>query len=322
MQTRTIPHTDLTVSRACMGAMTFGAQADEAAAGRMIDLCLDRGVNFIDTANVYNSGASEEILGRILGDRRGRIVLASKLGNPTGPGDDQRGHSRRAILRAIDESLRRLRTDFLDIYYLHLPDYSTPLEETLEAMHSLVQAGKIRYLAVSNYASWQVCRMHWIADRAGYAPVRISQPMYNLIARGLEQEYLPMAKELQVSTFVYNPLAGGLLTGKQSAAAPIPGSRFDSNDLYQRRYWHDPNHAAVARLTALAREEGRSPVSLALNWILHHTPADGLILGASRPEQLDENLRALDDGPLSQSALAVCDEVWSELRGVTPKYNR
>ena len=322
MQTRSLPHTDLTVSRVSMGTMTFGAQTGEAAARRMIDICLDHGVNFIDTANVYNLGVSEEILGRILAGRRGSLVLASKVGMRMGPDDDQRGHSRRAILRAIDESLRRLQTDYLDLYYLHAPDYATPLEETLEVLQILVRNGKIRYPAVSNYASWQVCRMHWIAGVSGFARVRIAQPMYNLIARGIEQEFLPMAKDLQLSTFVYNPLAGGLLTGKQPSAAPLEGTRFDKNEQYQRRYWHDPNHQAVQKLSALAHSEGRSLVSLALNWILHHTPADGLILGASRVEQLEENLSVLGDGPISESALTVCNEVWADLRGVTPQYNR
>jgi aryl-alcohol dehydrogenase-like predicted oxidoreductase len=189
-------------------------------------------------------------------------------------------------------------------------------------MDRLVRAGKVRYPASSNYAAWQVTRMLCIAERQGYRPARVTQPMYNLLARGIEQEYLPMAKELGVATVVYNPLAGGLLTGKQSAQAPIHGSRFDNNEMYLNRYWHAEYFEAVERLRTVAREEGRSLVSLALGWLLHHTQSDCVILGASRMEQLEENLKAAKEAPLSPEALAGCDAVWASLRGVTPRYNR
>ena len=322
MRPQLLKHTDLAVSRACLGTMTFGAQCDEAMARRMVDYALDQGVNFVDTANVYNSGAAEEIAGRVLQGRRNRIVLASKVGLKMGEADDQMGLSRRAIFRAIDASLARLRTDYLDIYYLHQPDYSTPLEETIEALQDLVRAGKVRYPGVSNFASWQICHMRSLAEKAGYAPVSIAQPMYNLLARGLEQEYFPMAKELGVSTIVYNPLAGGLLTGKHQSEAPMPGTRFDQSQAYVSRYWNKPNLRAVGRLASAACSKGRSLVSVGLNWILHHTRADCVILGASRIEQLQENIRALDDGPLPSDLLALCDEVWAEVRGVAPQYNR
>jgi aryl-alcohol dehydrogenase-like predicted oxidoreductase len=302
--------------------MTFGGQADEAVARRMVDHCLDAGIDFFDTANVYGKGRSEEILGGILGRRRRRVVLASKVSGRMGDGPDDAGLSKPAIRKAIEASLRRLQTDYLDIYYLHQPDYSVPLEETLEAMDELVREGKVRYPASSNYASWQVCRMLWLAEKNGCRPARITQPMYNLLARGIEQEYLPMARELGVSTIVYNPLAGGLLTGKHAREAPQPGSRFDRNELYQRRYWHEPFLDAVAELEGVARREGRSMVSLALNWLLHHAPADCVILGASRLEQLEDNLAACRDGPLTPDAVQACDAVWTRLRGVTPRYNR
>src|SRR5260370_28439930 len=215
METRKLPHTDLTVSRACFGAMTFGSQTDQATAARMVDLCLDRGVNFFDTANVYNNGASETILGEVLKGRRDRVILASKAGSqPAEP--DAAPLSRKAILANIDASLRRLQTDYLDLYYLHLPDYQTPIKETLEAMDQVVRAGKARYPATSNYAAWQLCRMLWVSAKQGYKPPMISQPLYNLLARGVEQEYVPFSKELGVSMVVYNPLAGGMLPGKQS----------------------------------------------------------------------------------------------------------
>jgi aryl-alcohol dehydrogenase-like predicted oxidoreductase len=322
METRTLKHTDLTVSRACFGTMTFGSQADEASSIRMIDRVIDAGVNFIDTANVYNKGLSETIVGKALKGRRNRVILASKVRGKMGDAPDQSGLSKRAMLRAIEDSLKRLQTDYLDLYYLHQPDYAAPIEETLETMEYLVRKGKVRYPASSNYSGWQVCRMLWLAEKNASKPAWITQPMYNLLARGIEQEYLPMTREFGISTIVYNPLAGGLLTGKQKRGAPISGTRFDSNDMYLKRYWYDTYFDAVDELLAVARAAGRSPVSFALNWLLNHTAADCVILGASKIEQLEENLKALDDGPLPGDAVAACDRVWTRLRGVTPQYNR
>jgi 1-deoxyxylulose-5-phosphate synthase len=322
MQFRKLHGAGLAVSRVCLGTMTFGSQADADTAGRMVADSLEAGVNFFDTANVYNRGVSEQILGKALGVRRKDVILASKAAARMGDGPLDAGLSRGALLKAAEDSLRRLGTDYLDVYYLHWPDYSVPLEETLAAMDELVRAGKVRQPASSNYASWQVCRMLSIAQRNGYAPAAVSQPMYNLVARGLEQEYLPMARELGVSTMAYNPLAGGLLTGKHRQEAPIPGTRFDGNKLYQERYWNEAQFDAVERLAEIARDAGRSLVGLSLAWLLHHTPVDGVILGASRPEQLRENLAAADAGPLPEDAVSACDAVWAVLRGPAPKYNR
>lgn len=322
METRTLPRTGLAVSRACFGTMTFGSQVSEDAAIRIVDRCFETGINFFDTANVYNAGVSESILGKALQGRRDRAILASKVRGKMGDDPTQTGLSRAAIRRAIEESLRRLQTDYLDLYYMHLPDYTVPLEESLAEMDALVREGKVRYAAASNYAAWQMCQMHWIAQRNGYAPVVVTQPMYNLLARGIEQEYLPMARELGVSTVVYNPLAGGLLTAKQQRERPLPGTRFDNNQMYLDRYWHPACFDAVDQLRAAAARAGRTLASVALNWLLHHSAADCIILGASRIEQLDENLRSFDEGPLDQETLTACDAVWSQLRGVTPKYNR
>jgi aryl-alcohol dehydrogenase-like predicted oxidoreductase len=295
---------------------------DEAAALRIFDRALDGGINFFDTANVYNAGASERIVGKALTGRRDRIVLASKVRGKMGDGPAESGLSRAAILKAIDESLRRLGTDYLDLYYLHQPDYGVPVEETLAAMDEVVRAGKVRYPAASNYAAWQMTQMLAIAGKQGYRPAVVTQPMYNLVARGIEQEYVPMCKEFGLSTVVYNPLAGGLLTGKQKREAPLAGTRFDNNQMYLSRYWYDAYFDAVHELAAIARDAGRSPVSLALNWLLHHTATDCVILGASRIEQLEENLKVLDEGALPAGTVAACDGVWAKLRGVTPQYNR
>ncbi len=322
MEPVTLLHTDLNVSRLCFGTMTFGSQVNEADAIKIFDRCLDAGINFFDTANVYNQGASETILGKALRGCRDKVILASKVRGKMGEGPDESGLSRAAIYRAVDESLRRLHCDHVDIYYLHQPDYNTPIVETLAAMEDLVRAGKVRYVAASNYASWQLVQMHWLAESAAYKPIRITQPMYNLLARGIEQEFLPMAKEFGISTIVYNPLAGGLLTGKQRRDAPVAGSRFDNNQLYLDRYWRPAYFDAVEELRKAAEDAGRSLVSLSLCWLLHHTQAGCLILGASRLDQLEENLKAAGEGPLPPEAVAACDAVWHKLSGVTPKYNR
>jgi aryl-alcohol dehydrogenase-like predicted oxidoreductase len=322
METRNLAQTDLRVSRACFGTLTFGMQADQATSARMVDLCLDRGVNFFDTANVYGIGVSETMLGNILKGRRDKIVLASKVRMKMGDAPGESGLSRAAMMRAIDESLARLQTDYLDLYYLHAPDWEVPLEETLEAMDRLVRAGKVRYPAISNYAGWQVCQMLWISEKNRYQPPLISQPMYNLLARGIEQEYLPMCRQFGIATVVYNPLAGGLLTGKQQRERPLPGTRFDKVPMYIDRYWHPAYFDAVDELRGIAEKAGRSMIDLSLNWLLHHTPTDCVILGASTPEQLQQNLDAFGRGPLPEDTLTACDAVWQKLRGITPKYNR
>ncbi|HUY14825.1 MAG TPA: aldo/keto reductase [Terriglobia bacterium] len=323
MEYRTLNHTDLRVSRLSFGTMPFGSQADQAAADRMTAQCLDAGINFFDTANMYNHGRAEEVLGKALGSHRSKVVLASKVRNKMGEAPDESGLSRAAILKAIDASLSRLGTDYVDVYYLHWPDYAVPLEETLGAMEELVRAGKVRYPAVSNYAAWQICQIHWIAENHGFTPPLISQPMYNLLARAIEDEYLPFCKQFGVAVMPYNPLAGGLLTGKHSAlSTPSPGSRFDKNSLYLNRYWHDDYFAAVEELKSIASRAGKTLVELSLQWLLSQPQVDSVILGASKPEQLAENLKAAEGGPLLAETLEACDKVWRRLRGITPKYNR
>ena len=318
----TLSKTGLKVSRLCFGTMTFGGQTDEPASVQMVERCLDAGINFFDTANAYTGGTSETMLGRALKGRRHRVILASKVSNKVGDAPDQKGLSRPAIRRGIEESLQRLETDYLDLYYMHLPDYSTPMEESLAAMDELVKEGKVRHFAQSNYAAWQVVEMQWIAADNKYQPVVVSQPMYNLLARGIEQEFLPMSKAFSIANVVYNPLAGGLLTGKHNVAEPIRGSRFDKNKMYLDRYWHEDDFSAVEAVRDIAQKSGRSMVSLALCWLLHHTAIECVILGASKLEQLDQNLGAAEEGALDAETLARLDEVWQRLRGVTPKYNR
>jgi 1-deoxyxylulose-5-phosphate synthase len=322
MQTRTLSHTDLEVSRACVGTMTFGSQTDEATAARIVDLCADHGINFLDTANVYNLGKAETIIGTVLKGRRNRFVLASKVGMRMGNGPEESGLSAKAIKRSVEDSLQRLQTDYLDIYYLHAPDYSVALQESLQALHELVKAGKVRYPALSNYSAWQACQMQWLCERHSLQPPVISQPMYNLLARGIEQEYVPCCEALGLSMVVYNPLARGLLAGQQTRESPSAGA---SPQEYQRlldRYQHPAYDAAVRELQALARRCGRSLIDLALNWLLHHTATDCVILAGVDPGQLEHNLSLFDHGALSEECIAGCDAVWRDLRGKTPKYNR
>lgn len=323
MEYRTLASTDLSVSRLSFGTLTFGSSMNEAAASRAIDRCLAEGINFFDTANVYNKGASETMLGKALAGKRQTVIVATKVGFKTGVPDDEAGLSHAAIRKSLDASLKRLQTDYVDLFYLHLPDYAVPIEETLAAMDEAVRAGKVRYPAVSNYAAWQVCEIRWIAEKSGFKPLFVSQPMYNVLARGIEDEYLPFCKRFNIAVVPYNPLAGGLLTGKQSKQrGPIPGTRFDGNKLYLDRYWHDDYFAAVAELAGTAGEAGKSLVELAFQWLLSQAQVDSVILGASSLEQLEENLRACQDDPLDESLLARCDAAWKRLRSLTPKYNR
>ena len=170
---------------------------------------------------------------------RDKIVLASKVGNKMGDGPEESGLSRSAIVRQVEASLRRLQTDYLDLYYLHQPDYNTPHQESLETIESLVRQGKVRCVGTSNFASWQHCRLLWLAENRGARPASVAQPMYNLISRGIEQEFVPMCREFGVSIVAYNPLAGGLLTGKQTSKTPLAGTRFAQNAGYRDRYWHE-----------------------------------------------------------------------------------
>jgi aryl-alcohol dehydrogenase-like predicted oxidoreductase len=323
MEFRTLPKTGLKVSRLSYGSMTFGSQTDEATAHRIVNTCFDAGINFFDTANVYNRGAAETILGKTLKGRRDQVILASKVRNKMGDAPDDDGLSRAAIRKAVDASLQRLGTDYLDLYYLHLPDYTTPIEETLETMEELVKAGKVRFPAISNYAAWQVAEILWICEKRGYHPYYISQPMYNLIARGIEDEYLPFCRRFGVAVVPYNPLAGGLLTGKHSRqSGPAPGTRFDGNKMYQDRYWLEDDFAAVEELRSIAADAGKTLVELAFQWLLSQPVVDSIIVGASRVEQLEENLKAAGGPKLDKSVLERCDSVWKRLRGITPKYNR
>jgi 1-deoxyxylulose-5-phosphate synthase len=323
MDYRKLSRTDLEVSRACMGTMTFGSQADKAEAQRMVAMCIDSGVNFFDTANVYNQGASEEILGELLGGQRKDVILATKVRGKMKRPTEHEGLSKESIRGALEHSLRRLGTDYIDLYYLHQPDYNTPIEDTLETMDALRREGKIRFMGASNFSAWQLCEMHWICQRNGWQPPLVAQPMYNLLARGIEQEYLSFTNRFGVANVCYNPLAGGLLSGKQSQEqGPLANTRFDGNTMYLNRYWHQQYFDAVEELRRIAKDAGLTLVQLALAWLMQREGADCIILGASRAEQLRENLAAIEAAPLASAVMEACDGVWNRLRGPLPAYNR
>lgn len=323
MDQRTLTHTDLCVSRLCLGTMTFGSQVSESDCVRMLSAALDAGVNFVDTANVYNDGLSEEIVGRSLQGRRNDVILASKGFGAMGDPVEYQGLSRQSLTRALEESLRRLGTDYLDLYYLHQPDYDTPIEETLETLEGFRKAGKIRYAGVSNFASWQIAEAFSHCEKQGWQVPAVSQPMYNLLARGIEQEYTKFAKKYGVSLVVYNPLAGGLLTGKQSLqSGPAAGTRFDGNQRYLDRYWHAAYFQAVESLKALSAQCGRPLLEIAFRWLLDQDQVDSVILGASKIEHLQANIAAAQTAPLSDDIRAECDRIWDELRGPAPTYCR
>ena len=310
------------VSRICMGTMTFGDQADEQESIRMVNRALDEGINFFDTADLYTTGVSEEITGRALKDKRDEVIVATKAFNPMGPGPNDRGLSRKHLLQAMDDSLRRLGMDYVDLYQLHQPDYNTPIEESLAAMDQLVREGKTRYVGVSNYAAWQICQAQWSCDKRNFAPIVSVQPMYNLLSRGIDQELLPFCREFGLGVMVYNPLAAGLLTGKHTKGAPpVEGTRFALKEMYRDRFWHDRLFDATEQLKAIADEAGISMVELSLQWILAQPDVTCLIVGASRMDHLEENLVACR-GTLPDGVAEKCDRVWEELRGPIPKYNR
>jgi aryl-alcohol dehydrogenase-like predicted oxidoreductase len=323
MEFRVLGKTNLNVSRLSMGTMTFGGQVAEDECVRMVDRCLEHGINFFDTANVYNQGRAETVLGNALRGRRHTVVLATKVRGRMGDDPDDAGLSRPAIRKAIHDSLQRLATDYVDLYYLHQPDYDTRIDETLAVMDELVQEGKIRYPAVSNYASWQVLEMLWKCENRAYVPPTVSQPMYNVLARGIEQEHIPFCRQYGIAIVPYNPLAGGLLTGKYvDEQSPVPGTRFDGNELYQNRYWRPEYFTAVASLKGIADAAGIPLIALALRWLLSQPAVDSIILGASKLSQFDENVKACEGGVLDAALLRECDAVWEALRGVAPKYNR
>lgn len=287
------------VSELCLGAMTFGAEADEQTSHQLLDRFFEAGGTFVDTADVYGGGASEEVIGRWLaGRQRTDVVIATKFFWHTGGGPNDNGAGRSHILAAVEASLRRLRTDFIDLYQVHAFDAATKPEETLSTLDGLVRSGKVRYLGVSNYPGWQLQKAVDLADRHGWEPLVALQPLYNLLDRDAEWDLVPVCRNEGVGIIPWAPLRGGWLTGKYQrgmTAAPA-GTRWDGNKQPWLGSWDtsvdERTWAVTDTLLAVAEETGRSPAQVALRWLLQRPGVTAPIIGARSPTQLDDNLGA------------------------------
>jgi aryl-alcohol dehydrogenase-like predicted oxidoreductase len=297
--------TGLSVSRLCLGTMTFGLQCDEPTSIAILNRAAEGGITFLDTADVYplggtleTVGRTEEILGRWLRGRRHDVIVATKCFGAMSDRPWDRGLSRKHVLDAIDASLRRLQTDYVDLYQLHHPDPDTPIDETLRALDDVVRAGKARYTGCSNFHAYQVARALGRSEVLGVSRFDSVQPRYNVLFRQIERELLPLCQEEGLGVIPYNPLAGGFLSGKhRKETGPSAGTRFTlgtAGKRYQERYWHDREFATIEALRGLAAEAGMSVAQLAIAWVLAHPAITAPIVGASRPAQLDDVIAAVD----------------------------
>ena len=316
-------NTGLKVSRLCLGTMTFGLQCDEATSVAILDRAAQGGMTFIDTADVYPLGSplelvgrTEEIVGRWLRGKREQFILATKCGFDMGPLDWQRGASRKHVLHAVDASLKRLGTDYVDLYQVHHPDADTPMDETLEAFDTVLRSGKARYIGCSNYPAWRLARALGRSEAMGLHKFISTQPRYNLLFRQNERELFPLCLEEGIAVIPYNPLAGGMLTGKHRRSETPAEGRFalgKAAKMYTERYWHDREWDTVDAFVKMAGQAGLEPATLAVAWVIANPVVTAPIIGASRPEQLDAILAAaeLKLDPALKTAL---DELTHEFR--------
>ncbi len=294
MEYRFLGQTGIKVSKLCFGTMSFGGDADEETSAAMFHRCREAGINFFDCANTYAGGKSEEILGRLIADCREEVVVTSKVYFPMGKGENRSGASRRNILLAAEASLKRLNTDFIDVYFIHHFDLTTPLEETLRALDDLVRQGKVMYIGASNFAAWQVMKALGISARDGLAPFACLQPMYNLVKRQAEVEILPMAASEKLGVISYSPLGGGLLTGKYGPDRRPEQGRLVSNRMYQARYADQWMYEAAEKFTQFAQEGGYDPAGLAVAWVASHPAVTAPIIGARSLRQLEGSLKGAE----------------------------
>jgi len=310
----------------CLGAMNFGRRTDEAESKRIVARALELGIRHIDTANAYGDGISERIVGDALKGKRDEVVLATKCGFGRVDGRPE-GLSRTRLMTAIDESLQRLGTDWVDVYYLHVPDHDTPIDETLDAVAELLEKKKIRSWGVSNYAAWQILEMMHLGEGDALKQRRLPRPviaqqLYNVLLRQLDVEYFPFARHYKLHTTVYNPLAGGLLSGRHSRdGSTQKGSRFDRNRLYQGRYFTDVMFDRVEALSNLAKAEGMSVLELSYAWLAGAAGVDSILLGPASVAQLDEGVTACRRG-LSPEVRGVVDALYRTWMGTDTKYVR
>ena len=294
MQYKPLGNTGVKVSSLCFGTMTFGAQADQKTSAALFHRCRDAGINFFDCANVYAGGRSEEILGALIADCRDEIVLTSKVYFNTGDDVNARGASRYHIRQAVEDSLRRLNTDRIDVYFIHhFPD-DVPLENVLRTLDDLVRAGKILYPAASNFAAWQVAKSLGIAAARGWSRFEVLQPMYNLVKRQAEVEILPLAQAENLGVIPYSPLGGGLLTGKYGPNTQPASGRLVENAMYQKRYGQAWVPEVAGAFTQFAHARGYEPAALAVAWVAAHPAVTAPIIGARTLDQLEGSLKSLE----------------------------
>lgn len=325
MRVKHLGSTGLRVTEICLGTMTFGNQADRETSFRIMDSADSAGVNFFDTADVYplgggleRVGETERIVGQWIKERgaRDHIVLATKCRGAMGEGPNDEGLSRKHILRACEESLKRLQTDYIDLYQAHQPDPSAPIDETLRAFDDLVRSGKVRYVGCSNFAAWQIMEAVGTSERLNLARFDSAQPRYNILYRMIEDEILPACRKHGIGVIPYNPLAGGMLTGRYEKGQEVEsGSRFSlpvAGDLYRRRYWKEAEFEAVERLKQFFSAREKNLTHVALAWVLAQDGITSAILGASRPEQLEDSLQGIHL-TLDEEELLACDDAWYTL---------
>src|SRR5690606_10670385 len=316
--------TGLQVSRLCLGTMTFGLQCDEPTSTAILNRAAEGGIDFLDTADAYplggdvtTTGRTEEILGRWLKGKRQDFILATKCFGNVGPNRWDRGNSRKHILDAIDDSLERLGTDYVDLYQLHGYDPNTPVEETLRALEDVVRSGRARYIGVSNWLAYQLARANGKAEVLGVTRFDSVQPRYNLLFREFERELFPLCAEDGIGVIPYNPLAGGLLTGKHRAEGPpTEGTRFtlgNAGSNYQARYWHEREFETVEDIRLVADEAGLPMAQMAMSWVLANPVITAPIIGASRPEQLQDSIAAAQQ-PLPADVKQRLDDITEEYR--------
>ncbi len=325
MKIKRMGRTGLKVSEICLGTMTFGNQCDEPASFAIMDQAWEAGINFYDTADVYPLGATPEMRGRteeFVGNwikargLRNEIVLATKCRMDMGSRPNQGGLSRRWIMQAVEDSLRRLQTDHIDLYQMHAPDPETPIEETLRALDDLVHQGKVRYIGCSNYPAWQLALALWTSDKYNLARFECDQPRYNILYREIENEILPLCREQEIGVIVYNPLAGGFLTGRYEPGQSVEqGTRFglhQAGQLYQARYWQEAQFEAVQELKAFFSARNKSLTQVALAWVLAQPTITSAILGASRPDHLSDSLAGVEL-KLDAEEMEFCNSIWYRL---------
>jgi len=294
MEMRFLGNTGIQVSELCFGTMSFGGIADEKTSADMFSRCREAGINFFDCANVYQRGTAERILGKLIQDCRDEVVITSKVYYPMSEDVNARGASRRHIMDSVEDSLRRLDTDYIDLYFIHHFDENTPLEVTLRALDDLVSQGKILHPAASNFAAWQIAKALGISKKQGWAPFACIQPMYNLVKRQAEVEIFPLAKSESLAVIPYSPLGGGLLTGKYGPGRRPESGRLVENDMYQTRYGEDWYYKVADQFSELARDHGYAPASLAVAWVSAHTAVTAPIIGARNLNQLEDSLASVE----------------------------